>query len=109
MCKGVREEQHHFGPLRNRRFYLTREDVVVSHVHTRGTSVQYCEICGLKASLYCQADNAYLCRRCDKGVHKANFLAFRHIRSFLCNTCHNPTRRYLIGATVEISVMSHSS
>ncbi|KAF7823115.1 B-box domain protein 30 [Senna tora] len=61
-----------------------------------------CELCGSQASLYCQADDAYLCRKCDKWVHKANFLAFRHVRCFLCKTCQNLTQRYLIGASVEV-------
>ncbi|KAJ4729990.1 Zinc finger, B-box, partial [Melia azedarach] len=37
-----------------------------------------CELCGSRASLYCQADEAFLCRKCDKWVHEANFLALRH-------------------------------
>ncbi|KAL2328327.1 hypothetical protein Fmac_021754 [Flemingia macrophylla] len=65
-------------------------------------STTYCDLCGLKASLYCRADNAYLCRKCDKWVHKANILALRHVRCFLCNTCRNLTQRYLIGVSVEI-------
>ncbi|KAH1098660.1 hypothetical protein J1N35_015581 [Gossypium stocksii] len=40
-----------------------------------------CELCNSRASLYCQADDAYLCRKCDKWVHQANFLALRHISS----------------------------
>ncbi|KAE9620669.1 putative transcription factor interactor and regulator Znf-B family [Lupinus albus] len=71
-------------------------------VPTRGSGSTLCELCGFKASLYCQADNAYLCRKCDKVVHEANFLALRHIRCFLCNTCQNLTRRYLIGASLEV-------
>ncbi|GLT68754.1 hypothetical protein SLA2020_409590 [Shorea laevis] len=62
----------------------------------------HCELCGSRASLYCQADDAFLCRKCDKRVHGANFLALRHIRCFLCNTCQNLTQRYLIGASVEV-------
>ncbi|XP_060959408.1 B-box domain protein 30 [Cannabis sativa] len=61
-----------------------------------------CELCSSAASVYCQADDAYLCRKCDTWVHGANFLARRHIRCFLCNTCHKLTKRYLIGASVEM-------
>ncbi|WVY99681.1 hypothetical protein V8G54_025751 [Vigna mungo] len=61
-----------------------------------------CELCGLEACLYCEADDAYLCRRCDRRVHGANFLAFRHIRCFLCNSCRNLSRRYLIGESLEV-------
>lgn len=61
-----------------------------------------CELCGSRATLYCQADDAYLCRKCDQWVHGANFLALRHIRCFLCNTCQKQTQQYLIGASTEI-------
>ncbi|GMI74773.1 microProtein 1a, B-box domain protein 31 [Hibiscus trionum] len=61
-----------------------------------------CELCNSRASLYCQADDAYLCRKCDKWVHQANFLALRHIRCFLCNTCQSLTQRYLIGASQQV-------
>lgn len=77
-----------------------RKQECVSHETTRDSKC--CELCGLKASLYCQADDAYLCRKCDKCVHGANILALRHIRCFLCNTCQNLTRRYLIGASREV-------
>nr|ACU15362.1 unknown [Glycine max] len=90
MCKGAEgEKQHGFCSS-----YLHKECA------TR--SATCCELCGLQASLYCQADDAYLCRKCDKRVHEANFLALRHIRCFLCNTCQNLTRRYLIGASIEV-------
>ncbi|KAH1040201.1 hypothetical protein J1N35_041944 [Gossypium stocksii] len=66
------------------------------------TRLVKCELCNSRATLYCQADDAYLCRKCDKWVHDANFLAQRHIRCFLCNTCQNLTQRYLIGASHEV-------
>ncbi|KAK7342149.1 hypothetical protein VNO80_25092 [Phaseolus coccineus] len=95
MCKGVEEKQRggscrSFPPQQNSSFSATR-----------GSSTS-CELCGLQASLYCPADNAYLCRECDKWVHRANFFALRHVRCFLCNTCQNLTHRYLIGITAEI-------
>ncbi|KAL4346824.1 hypothetical protein GQ457_17G004980 [Hibiscus cannabinus] len=65
-----------------------------------------CELCESRAALYCQADDAYLCRKCDKWVHEANFLALRHVRCFLCGTCQNPTQRYLIGASREVVLPS---
>ncbi|KAL9678612.1 hypothetical protein QQ045_016460 [Rhodiola kirilowii] len=67
-----------------------------------GENLLRCELCSLKATLYCQADDAYLCRKCDQSVHGANFLAHRHVRSMLCNTCQNLTRRYLVGANREM-------
>ncbi|CAJ1956368.1 unnamed protein product [Sphenostylis stenocarpa] len=72
------------------------------HTEIATISAKCCELCGLQASLFCQADDAYLCRKCDKRVHGANFLALRHIRCFLCNTCQNLTRRYLIAETLEV-------
>ncbi|KAK7272306.1 hypothetical protein RJT34_28818 [Clitoria ternatea] len=91
MCKGLREENKHG--------FCSRfpHEESASPGATKG-----CELCGLQASLYCQADDAYLCRKCDKRVHEANFLALRHIRCFLCHTCQNLTRRYLIGASLEV-------
>ncbi|KAL2331812.1 hypothetical protein Fmac_019393 [Flemingia macrophylla] len=90
MCKGAEGEKKH--------------GLCSSFVHKEGATrgVTCCELCGLEASLYCQADDAYLCRKCDEKVHGANFLALRHIRCFLCNTCQNLTRRYLIGASLEV-------
>jgi len=90
MCKGAEGQKKH--------------DFCSSFLHEeRDTrSGKCCELCGLQASLYCQADDAYLCRKCDTRVHGANFLALRHIRCFLCNTCHHLTRRYLIGESLEV-------
>ncbi|KAH7533026.1 hypothetical protein FEM48_Zijuj04G0085900 [Ziziphus jujuba var. spinosa] len=72
------------------------------HQHNNTTGSVSCELCGSRASLYCQADDAYLCRKCDQSVHVANFLALRHIRCFLCNTCQKLTQRYLIGVSAEM-------
>ena len=33
-----------------------------------------------RAEVYCQADDAILCRPCDTRIHSANKLASRHIR-----------------------------
>ncbi|OMO99989.1 Zinc finger, B-box [Corchorus olitorius] len=76
---------------------------------TASPNVKHCELCNSKAALYCQADDAYLCRKCDKWVHEANFLALRHIRCFLCNSCQNLTQRYLIGASHEVVLPTMSS
>ncbi|KAF5786135.1 putative transcription factor interactor and regulator Znf-B family [Helianthus annuus] len=65
-----------------------------------------CELCKSNASLYCQADDAFLCLKCDKYVHSANFLARRHVRCMLCATCSRPTHRYLV--EVRLSVQSHT-
>ncbi|XP_027348221.1 B-box domain protein 30-like [Abrus precatorius] len=92
MCKGTEN-----GRCKN----IPTEEIA-SFGATKGSSSTSCELCGLQASLYCHADNAYLCRKCDKWVHEANFLALRHVRCFLCKTCQNLTQRYLIGASVEV-------
>lgn len=96
MCRGVEERSHSHG-----RFCRKQEEEEAGSGNET-SSLVCCELCGSQASLYCQADNAFLCRKCDKWVHGANFLAFRHIRCFLCNTCQNLTQRYLIGASMEI-------
>ncbi|CAI9759968.1 unnamed protein product [Fraxinus pennsylvanica] len=61
-----------------------------------------CELCNSEASLYCQADDAFLCKKCDRFVHAANFLAQRHIRCLLCTTCGSFTQRYLVRTSVEV-------
>ncbi|CAN6708161.1 unnamed protein product [Malus baccata var. baccata] len=61
-----------------------------------------CELCNSRASLYCLADDAFLCRKCDRWVHGANFLALRHARCLLCNTCQNLTQRYVVGIAVKV-------
>ncbi|KAK7261064.1 hypothetical protein RIF29_27367 [Crotalaria pallida] len=103
MCKGA-EEKKHGGSCKS---FQPKEGGGASPGPTRGS--RCCELCGLNASLYCQADDAYLCRKCDKRVHEANFLALRHIRCFLCNTCQNLTRRYLIGASLEVVLPANVS
>ena len=102
MCKGPQGKTHG-GSCKS----LSPQEGA-SHGATRGSST-CCELCGLRASLYCHADDAYLCRKCDKWVHEANFLALRHIRCFLCSTCHNLTRRYLIGASLEVVLPANVS
>lgn len=101
MCKGAEASKH--GDFCNN-FPPKESD---SPGSTR--SSKCCELCGLEASLYCQADDAYLCKKCDKWVHGANILAFRHIRCFLCNKCQNLTRRYLIGASIELVLPANIS
>ncbi|KAI8012039.1 B-box domain protein 31 [Camellia lanceoleosa] len=95
MCKG-REEDPSQGGFR--RSEIQKEAV---SAHATQPSVA-CELCESQASLYCHADNAFLCRKCDKWVHGANFIAKRHIRCFLCNTCRGLTQRYLIGSSSEV-------
>ncbi|XP_010449956.1 PREDICTED: B-box domain protein 30-like [Camelina sativa] len=56
-----------------------------------------CELCDKNATVYCEADAAFLCRKCDTWVHSANFLARRHLRSVICSTCRKLTRRFLVG------------
>lgn len=46
-----------------------------------------CELCGGAAALYCEADAAFLCFRCDRRVHSANFLVARHLRRLTCPAC----------------------
>ncbi|KAL6136860.1 hypothetical protein ACLB2K_062155 [Fragaria x ananassa] len=57
---------------------------------------------GSRAWLYCPADDAYLCRKCDQSVHGANCLALRHVRCLLCKICQNLTERYVIGISAEV-------
>ncbi|KAF4392698.1 hypothetical protein G4B88_029437 [Cannabis sativa] len=50
-----------------------------------------CELCGLRARMYCESDQASLCWDCDEKVHGANFLVAKHSRSLLCHVCNFPT------------------
>ncbi|KAL0905265.1 hypothetical protein M5K25_027456 [Dendrobium thyrsiflorum] len=47
-----------------------------------------CDFCDLKrAVVFCRADSARLCLACDREVHAANTVSFRHNRSLLCDSC----------------------
>ncbi|XP_078171206.1 zinc finger protein CONSTANS-LIKE 13-like [Carex rostrata] len=47
-----------------------------------------CDFCTDRlAVVYCRADTASLCLRCDREVHTANTVSSRHTRSILCNIC----------------------
>ncbi|KAL4278106.1 hypothetical protein GQ457_03G005840 [Hibiscus cannabinus] len=49
-----------------------------------------CDYCrGVRAVVYCKADSARLCLRCDGCVHSANLLSCRHARSLLCEKCNS--------------------
>ncbi|MBA0656317.1 hypothetical protein Goklo_008683, partial [Gossypium klotzschianum] len=96
MCKGLQQGRNASSSC------LKEGGFSLSSNATRGSGLVKCELCKSRASLYCQADDAYLCRKCDKWVHGANFLALRHIRCFLCNTCQDLTQRCLIGASHEV-------
>lgn len=92
MCRGIEEEETQ-GRLRR------LEEAVPACPVQRPVA---CELCGSPASLFCQADNAFLCKKCDKWVHGANFLAQRHIRCLLCSTCQGLTQRYIVGASFKL-------
>lgn len=98
MCRGIEDQN----TTLQQQGFCSSEEHVSSHVNSSG--FVSCELCGLRASLYCQADDAFLCLKCDKWVHQANFLALRHVRCFLCNSCQNLTQRYLIGVSVEVKL-----
>ncbi|GAB2274871.1 zinc finger protein [Dionaea muscipula] len=95
MCQGKQQEAN------------SKEKTPPPPPHHHGAAMDAaasCELCGSEASLYCQADDAYLCRKCDQWVHGANFLANRHIRCLVCGTCRQFTRRYLVGSSSEVTL-----
>ncbi|XP_022986418.1 B-box domain protein 30-like [Cucurbita maxima] len=94
MCRGVVEQRSHGGC---RDFSAAEKGG-----DSAEGAVVMCELCNSRASLYCQADDAYLCRKCDKWVHGANFLALRHIRCILCSVCQNLTHKYLMGTSTQV-------
>jgi hypothetical protein len=63
-----------------------------------------CDVCeGAAARLFCAADEAALCLRCDEKVHGCNKLASRHVRLELaesravprCDICENAPGTFL--------------
>nr|ATU32511.1 CONSTANS-like 2 protein [Cymbidium ensifolium]AXY87609.1 CONSTANS-like protein-like protein [Cymbidium goeringii] len=56
-----------------------------------GLRARTCDACKgatvASAILFCRADAAFLCGRCDARVHSANKLASRHERVWLCEVC----------------------
>ncbi|PKU65540.1 B-box zinc finger protein 32-like [Dendrobium catenatum] len=57
-----------------------------------------CELCKGEASVYCEADAAFLCSACDERVHGANFLAGRHVRAVACAGCRSFAAGTISGA-----------
>ncbi|KAF4366618.1 hypothetical protein F8388_004282 [Cannabis sativa] len=56
------------------------------------------ELCGLRARMYCESDQASLCWDCDEKVHGANFLVSKYSRSLLYHVCNFPTPWMASGA-----------
>ncbi|XVF44528.1 hypothetical protein PTKIN_Ptkin02bG0131100 [Pterospermum kingtungense] len=75
MCRGLQQG--------NTKRSCLKEGVSPDSDRASGSGLVNCELCNSRATLYCQADDAYLCRKCDKWVHEANFLALRHISFWL--------------------------
>lgn len=46
-----------------------------------------CVVCQAAATLYCQNDNAFLCKECDVTIHSSNVVAQRHTRVKVCELC----------------------
>lgn len=58
-----------------------------------------CDTCRSTAcSVYCHADSAYLCTRCDDQVHSANRVASRHKRVLVCESCECAPASFLCEA-----------
>ncbi|XP_050370633.1 zinc finger protein CONSTANS-LIKE 4-like [Argentina anserina] len=63
-----------------------------------------CELCGVRARMYCEADHASLCWACDEKVHGANFLVAKHPRVLLCHVCQLRTPWTSCGAKLTPTV-----
>ncbi|CAH2072659.1 unnamed protein product [Thlaspi arvense] len=58
-----------------------------------------CDTCRSTAcTVYCHADSAYLCTRCDAQVHSANNVASRHKRVPVCESCGRAPAAFLCEA-----------
>ncbi|CAA7030251.1 unnamed protein product [Microthlaspi erraticum] len=90
MCRGVNEEESR------------SVDGGCRSICMRPSVSVRCELCGGDASVFCEADSAFLCRKCDRWVHGANFLAWRHVRRVLCSSCQKLTRRCLVGEDFHV-------
>ncbi|KAL9660646.1 hypothetical protein QQ045_025463 [Rhodiola kirilowii] len=104
MCRGRAESQ--------KRHFDLNKPLVLDDATSYSSDHEFtirCELCGSMASLYCQADDAFLCSKCDEYVHGANFLAHRHVRCMLCNKCQNLTHRFLVGTSQEMLLRSVTS
>ncbi|KAG0466942.1 hypothetical protein HPP92_018522 [Vanilla planifolia] len=55
-----------------------------------GLRARTCDVCkGAVAVLFCRADAAFLCGKCDSRVHQDSKLGFRHERVWLCEVCEH--------------------
>lgn len=58
-----------------------------------------CDTCRSAAcTVYCRADSAYLCAKCDSRIHAANRVASRHERVWVCEACESAPAAFLCKA-----------
>lgn len=78
----------------------------ISHIKKCGAMRAICDVCeAAPALLFCAADEAALCLKCDEKVHGCNKLASRHIRLTLaeaganrrCDICENAPAFFFCG------------
>ncbi|XP_057728237.1 NAD-dependent protein deacetylase HST1-like [Arachis stenosperma] len=62
-----------------------------------------CALCGKRAQMLCESDQAKLCWDCDRTVHGANFLVAKHVRVLLCRHCHLPTPWKASGPSLTVT------
>ncbi|XP_057718041.1 zinc finger protein CONSTANS-LIKE 13 [Arachis stenosperma] len=66
-----------------------------------------CDYCNSSRSvLYCRADSAKLCFKCDREVHSTNQLFSKHTRTLLCDSCYDSPASIL--CSTESSVLCHN-
>ncbi|MED6137276.1 hypothetical protein PIB30_063594 [Stylosanthes scabra] len=63
----------------------------------------FCALCGKRAQMLCESDQAKLCWDCDRTVHGANFLVAKHLRVLLCRHCHRPTPWKASGPSLTVT------
>ncbi|PWA67756.1 constans-like protein [Artemisia annua] len=63
---------------------------------TRGRVCDTC--CCSPSTIFCEADLAYLCTRCDSQVHAANKLSSRHKRVWVCEACEQAPAAFICKA-----------
>ncbi|KAL1220616.1 B-box domain protein 30 [Cardamine amara subsp. amara] len=91
MCRGFEEEKRRSHDEGCRRICMKSLRAPVS-----------CELCSENAAVYCEADKAFLCGKCDQWVHSANFLARRHVRRVICTACQKLSTLCLVGDSFNV-------
>ncbi|XP_071711274.1 zinc finger protein CONSTANS-LIKE 2-like [Rutidosis leptorrhynchoides] len=78
---------------------MLNENMSNSCIKNSTKRAHVCETCRSSPStIYCEADSAFLCNRCDTTIHVANQLSSRHKRVWVCEACEEAPAAFLCKA-----------